>query len=152
LVRTGRVLRYDEARGYGFIVPDGGGEDVFVHANELVDKSNLTSGTVVEFESMESDRGLKAFGVRVLSEPESRKPSPAIPALAPAVSRNPSPAYLDDLCDVLAPSEFQEDVTEVLLANVPDLTGAQILRIRDSLLTFATEHGWIESGTGKADG
>ena len=64
-MRTGRILRFDDLRGYGFIVPDGGGEDVFVHANELLDdKSTFTPGTVVEFEVTEGERGLKAFAVR----------------------------------------------------------------------------------------
>lgn len=127
-------------------MPDGGGEDVFVHANELAgDKSDLISGTVVEFESMESDRGLKAFGVRVLSRPESGKSSPPVRNSSPPV-RDSSPAFLDDrLCDVLAPGELRDDLTEALLANVPDLTGVQILRIREKFMTLATEHGWVES-------
>ena len=29
IMLTGKVIRFDEVRGYGFIAPDGGGEDVF---------------------------------------------------------------------------------------------------------------------------
>ena len=35
---TGKMLRFDEVRGYGFIVPDDGNEDVFVHANDLLEE------------------------------------------------------------------------------------------------------------------
>jgi len=35
---TGRIIRFDEIKGYGFISPSDGGEDIFVHANELADR------------------------------------------------------------------------------------------------------------------
>ncbi|WP_205625469.1 cold-shock protein [Actinomadura atramentaria] len=137
---SGRVLRFDEVRGYGFIAPDEGGPDVFVHANEISDdKSVLTPGTVVEFEVMDGERGPKAFSVRVVDGPPPRREP-----FAEAGGRPAGPGGDDVLCDVLAPAEFREEVTELLLKSVPDLTGAQLLRVRESLLPLAQKHGWVD--------
>ncbi|WP_345034392.1 cold shock domain-containing protein [Kutzneria kofuensis] len=38
---TGRVLRFDDVRGFGFIAPDSGSEDVFVHANDLSEDKSV---------------------------------------------------------------------------------------------------------------
>ncbi|MGI5326747.1 cold-shock protein [Actinomadura nitritigenes] len=139
-MRTGRVLRFDGVRGYGFIVPDGGGDDVFVHANEVLDdKSGLTPGATVEFETVDSERGPKAFGVRILSRASSSSSSPS-------PRQSSSSQLLDEgLCDVLEPAELREDITELLLSGTPDLTGRQIVSIRESFLGFAKKHGWVEA-------
>ncbi|MBO2466153.1 cold shock domain-containing protein [Actinomadura sp. LCR2-06] len=139
MVRTGRVLRFDGVRGYGFIVPDGGGDDVFVHANEVLDdKSGLTPGATVEFETVDSERGPKAFGVRILSRASASSP-------APRQSSSSSQLLDEGLCDVLEPAELREDITELLLSGTPDLTGRQIVSIRESFLGFAKKHGWVEA-------
>jgi cold shock protein len=52
------VKWFNEKKGYGFIQPDGGGKDVFVH-NSAVERAGLTSladGTKVSFE-LATDRG-----------------------------------------------------------------------------------------------
>lgn len=55
---TGRVIRFDEVKGYGFITPSEGGEDVFVHANEITDRGlRVSAGTQVAFQVLEGDRG-----------------------------------------------------------------------------------------------
>jgi cold shock protein len=54
---TGTVKFYNEQRGFGFIQPDGGGKDVFVHATALerAGLRSLREGQKVSFET-EPDR------------------------------------------------------------------------------------------------
>ncbi len=55
---TGTVKWFNATKGYGFIAPQGGGKDVFVHisAVERAGLSSLNEGQIVEFE-LSSNRG-----------------------------------------------------------------------------------------------
>ncbi|WP_055585439.1 cold-shock protein [Peterkaempfera griseoplana] len=143
---AGRVVRFDGARGYGFIAPDHGGEDVFLHVNDmLIPEAYVRSGLAVEFEVEDGDRGLKALAVRLAKGPDGNPLTPplmAAPAAAPAVSRQVDGE--DPMCDVLTAEECTTDVTELLLRAAPALTGEQIVRIRRELVQFAKSHGWVE--------
>jgi cold shock protein len=148
----GRVIRFDDIKGYGFIAPSDGGEDVFVHANDLSDRGlRVSAGTQVEFQVIEGDRGLKAYDVRVIGD--APPPGIAMPAsLDPAANGHlPVPPALgavapadDELLEVLPEREFAQQITELLLTAAPQLTGATILDIRAHLLQFARRNGWVE--------
>ena len=58
----GTVKFYDAARGYGFVVPDGGGREVFVHASVLVPSGlgDLQPGQRLRVRAQEVPRGLQA--------------------------------------------------------------------------------------------
>jgi CspA family cold shock protein len=45
---------------------------------------------------------------------------------------------------VLSPAEFAQELTELLLGNIPTLTGQQVLEVRQSVLESAKKHGWID--------
>ena len=64
----GTVLHYNQDRGFGFIARDGGGADVFVHANDLVNADRLRTDERVSFEIATDHRHNKprADRVRVL--------------------------------------------------------------------------------------
>jgi cold shock CspA family protein len=141
---AGRVVRFDGVRGYGFIAPDHGGEDVFLHVNDLlVPEHYVRSGLAVEFEIEEGERGLKASSVRLAQGTNGEPVSPA-----PVVGVASAPAKQadgdDSLCDVLAADEFLHEVTEALLASAASLTGDQIVQVRQGLLQLGKNHGWIE--------
>ncbi len=54
----GTVKFYNERKGFGFIQPDGGGKDVFVHASALerAGMSGLAEGQKVIFDTQEDRR------------------------------------------------------------------------------------------------
>ena len=67
IVGTGVVKWFNAEKGYGFIVPDDGPADVFVHQSEIqvAGYRSLTEGQRVQFETRAGDKGPQAVQVRV---------------------------------------------------------------------------------------
>lgn len=65
---TGSVVRFDRRRGYGFVQPDDGGEDVFVHQNNIIMEGFrfLQVGEKVTYELEVGEKGMKAVSVSLL--------------------------------------------------------------------------------------
>lgn len=59
---TGTVKFFNESKGFGFISPSDGGEDIFVHATGLVDK--IREKDQVEYEVERGKKGMNAVRVR----------------------------------------------------------------------------------------
>lgn len=64
IMSNGTVKFFNETKGFGFITPDEGGKDVFVHANGLIDEIN--EGDKVSYDVEESPKGLNATNVKVV--------------------------------------------------------------------------------------
>jgi len=63
---TGRVKWFNNAKGYGFILPNEGGEDLFAHhsAISMEGYRTLRAGESVEFELQPGPKGMHAVNIR----------------------------------------------------------------------------------------
>ena len=155
---SGKVVHYDTNRGFGFLAPESGGADVFLHINDIdIDESSLKPGAKVSFDVEETDRGAKAVNV-------------AAPEEAPADEQAGARAHRRDEhhgrghgdrgdrghdrghrserrprggSGTLDAAAFTEEVTELLLDSSDDLTAAQIVAIRRRITDFAVARGWV---------
>jgi CspA family cold shock protein len=65
---TGTVKWFNEEKRYGFITPDDGGHDLFVHQTALADGArSLSDGAKVEYESEDGPKGPKAVNVKLVA-------------------------------------------------------------------------------------
>jgi CspA family cold shock protein len=65
---TGTIKRIVRDKGFGFITPDEGSDDVFFHRSKLasrVEFDDLREGDRVEFQARAGDKGPQAFDVKV---------------------------------------------------------------------------------------
>ncbi len=65
----GKVKWFDEVKGFGFITPENGSKDVFVHRNNIENLSadeSIKDGEDVEFSISETPKGLTAVEVYIL--------------------------------------------------------------------------------------
>lgn len=65
---TGTVKWFNDAKGFGFITQDEGGDDVFVHhtAIQMDGFKTLQEGQQVEFDVTKGPKGLSAVNVRAV--------------------------------------------------------------------------------------
>lgn len=64
----GTVKFFNSSKGFGFIAPDGGGKDVFVHASalEAAGMRTLSEGQKVSFDIQPDARGSKAGNIQAV--------------------------------------------------------------------------------------
>lgn len=67
---TGEVKWFNNAKGWGFILPEGGGEDIFVHFSAIQGEGykTLLPGQQVNFDLVRGDKGMHANNVIASAE------------------------------------------------------------------------------------
>ena len=65
---TGTVKWFSDEKGYGFITPEDGSKDLFVHFSGIAGDGfkSLSEGARVEFEATEGQKGPQATNVRAI--------------------------------------------------------------------------------------
>jgi len=66
---TGTVKWFNDSKGYGFITPDEGGKDLFIHHSNITGDGykSLPEGAKVVFEQREGSKGMEAYDVSTAS-------------------------------------------------------------------------------------
>ncbi len=64
IMSNGTVKFFNDSKGYGFITPEDGSRDVFVHINGLTDE--IAEGDKVSYDVEEGRKGLNAVNVQVI--------------------------------------------------------------------------------------
>ena len=79
---TGQVKWFNNAKGFGFILPDDGGDDLFAHysAIGMEGYKTLKAGQLVSFETQEGPKGLHATNIKPLSDPPKEQAEPVASA------------------------------------------------------------------------
>jgi cold shock CspA family protein len=125
---TGSVTWWNDGKGYGFIKPDNGAGDVFLHFSEVSPAgSKLSQGTRLQFEVREGRRGPQAAKVHVLSEGGTVVSQP---------SQSPAQQHEDGTVDVLDKTAFR-DMVASYARQAAD-------RLADELTEYALARGWAE--------
>lgn len=98
---TGQVKWFNNAKGFGFILPDDGGDDLFAHYSSITMEGykTLKAGQSVSFDVIEGPKGLHAANIVPLSEDgkEAAKPKAQAAKAAPETAGgNQAEAAEDD--------------------------------------------------------
>lgn len=97
---VGKVKWFNNAKGFGFIISDSGGEDLFAHYStiEMDGYRTLKAGQTVSFEISQGEKGLHATQIKVVNAEVGESAVAAAPrAQAPrSPSRSPADAVAEE--------------------------------------------------------
>ena len=92
---TGKVKWFNNAKGYGFVIAEAGGEDLFVHYSsiQMDGYKTLKAGQDVEFDIEQGPKGLHAVNIRSFDSSPSKVPSPIHERRASDSERSAKPVF-----------------------------------------------------------
>ena len=75
---SGKVKWFNNAKGYGFVLADEGGDDLFAHYSsiDMDGYRTLRAGQTITFDVKQGDKGLHAVNIRVVGEAAAPDASP----------------------------------------------------------------------------
>jgi len=89
---TGQVKWFNNAKGFGFILPDDGGDDLFAHYSSITMEGykTLKAGQAVSFDVIEGPKGLHAANIVTIGEENkpAAKPEAAAGSAVEAAEQN----------------------------------------------------------------
>ena len=94
---TGTVKWFNNAKGYGFILADEGGEDLFAHysAIQMEGYRTLKAGQQVNFDIIQGDKGFHAANISVATTETSRATAPTSASQSQSVREKETEEALD---------------------------------------------------------
>lgn len=122
---TGRVKWFDVDKGFGFVVADDGSE-AFLHSSVLPEGAEVTKGTRLDYDVVDSRRGAQVLKARLLSAPAKVAKVRQRPAEDMAVMVEDVIKVLDDLNNGLQHGRYPDPshgnkVASLLRAIADDL-------------------------------
>ena len=102
----GTVKWFNNAKGYGFILPDGGGDDLFAHYSsiQMDGYKTLKAGQSVEFEIIEGPKGLQATNIQAVGEAGDSDAEPATSEVVSVTVEDAAPRDAETEGQPLEPS------------------------------------------------